>query len=74
MKLALTIAQIILGVMLTLAILFQPSEGQGLSSAIAAGGEHYHTRRGIERALFVFTIVGIVLFSVLSILSTFIQA
>ncbi|HKY74293.1 MAG TPA: preprotein translocase subunit SecG [Patescibacteria group bacterium] len=66
MKLVLLIAQIVLSLLLIGAILLQ-SQGGGISPVLGGGGEHYHTRRGIERVLFAFTIVGIVLFVLLSI-------
>lgn len=62
----LSIAQIILSILLTGAILLQ-AQGAGLGTTWGGGGETYHTRRGIEKIVFVFTIVGIGLFIILSI-------
>jgi len=64
------IAQIFVSVLLTGAILLQ-SQGQGLGAAWGGGGESYHTKRGVERALFTFTIIGIILF-VFLILASFV--
>lgn len=62
----LLIAQIVLSVLLTGAILLQ-AQGSGLGSTWGGGGETFHTKRGLERVLFYFTIIGIGLFIVLSI-------
>lgn len=66
MKIFLLVAQIVLSLMIVGAILLQ-AQGSGISPVLGGGGEHYHTRRGIEKVLFGFTIVGIVLFIVLSL-------
>lgn len=66
MKMFLLLAQIVLSLMIVGAILLQ-AQGSGISPVLGGGGEHYHTRRGIEKFLFGFTIVGIVLFVVLSV-------
>jgi len=62
---ALLIAQMTLAVMLTAAILLQ-AQGTGLGATWTGGGESYHTRRGLEKVLFVFTIVGTAIFAILS--------
>lgn len=69
MKQTLAIIQIILSIILVVFILMQ-AQGSGLSGAFGGGGENYHTRRGIEKIIFYATIVGVVLFSVVSILMT----
>ena len=66
MKMFLLVAQIVLSLMIVGAILLQ-AQGSGISPVLGGGGEHYHTRRGIEKVLFGFTIVGIVLFIILSL-------
>lgn len=66
MKVFLLVAQIVLSLLIVGAILLQ-AQGSGISPVLGGGGEHYHTRRGIEKVLFGFTIVGIVLFIVLSL-------
>jgi len=60
------VSQIIVCVLLTIAILLQ-AQGSGLGSTWAGGGETYHTRRGVEKVVFAFTIFGIVAFTLLSI-------
>jgi protein translocase SecG subunit len=62
----LSIAQIVLSFCLVAAILLQ-SQGAGLGSVWGKGGETYHTRRGVEKVVFVATIVGLVVFVALSI-------
>ncbi len=60
------VAQIVICVLLTMAILLQ-AQGSGLGSTWAGGGETYHTKRGVERVIFGFTIIGIIVFTLLSI-------
>ena len=62
----LLIVQIILSVLLIGAILLQ-AQGSGLGSTWGGGGETYHTKRGLEKILYYFTIVGIILFVVMSV-------
>jgi preprotein translocase subunit SecG len=66
MQQVLLIIQITLAVLLTVAILLQ-AQGSGLGTTWGGGGETYHTRRGLEKVLFYFTIIGIVLFALVSI-------
>ena len=66
MQTGILLFQIVLGVMLIGAILLQ-AQGSGLGSTWGGGGETYHTRRGLEKVLFYFTIIGIGLFVVSSI-------
>lgn len=54
--------QIALSLGIISAIILQP-QGTGLGNAWGGGGETYHTRRGIERILFIATIVLSVLFT-----------
>lgn len=70
METAINIVQIVISVGLILLILSQ-ARGTGLGSAF--GGDNssiYHTRRGIERTMFKFTIGGVLLFVILSIAAT----
>lgn len=62
----LTIIQIITGLLLIIFILLQ-QRGSGLSSVF--GGEHmfYHTKRGLEKFIFISTIVLAVLFIIVSL-------
>jgi len=64
----LNIAQIIAAVVLTVVILLQVSGG-GLGGIFGQPDSTYRSRRGMEKTLFQFTIVLVILFIVLSILS-----
>lgn len=61
MTLAIQILQVLLSVTLITLIMIQ-SEGSGLGGSLFGGGEVYHSKRGIERTLFIFTIVVAVFF------------
>jgi len=52
----LSIIQIVVSLLLVASILFQSREG-GLSSLFGGGGEVYRTKRGLERGIFIATIV-----------------
>ncbi len=58
---ALNIIQLILAILMIVAILMQ-NKGGGLSGIFGGGGNVYMTKRGIEKKLFVATIVLAVLF------------
>lgn len=58
--------QIAISIMLIAAVLLQ-AQGSGLGSTWGGGGESFHTRRGVEKLLFRFTIVLIVLFAIISV-------
>lgn len=73
MNVPLSIAQIILSILITAAILLQ-AQGSGLGTTWSGGGETYHTKRGLEKVLFVFTIIAIFLFAVLSLAHLILQA
>ncbi|OGO02268.1 MAG: preprotein translocase subunit SecG [Chloroflexi bacterium RBG_13_52_14] len=63
------IALIVIAVMLTVVVLAQV-RGGGMSGIFGGGGESaFRTRRGLERTLFRFTIVLIVVFIALCIVS-----
>jgi preprotein translocase subunit SecG len=67
---AINIAQIVVSIVLILLILAQNRSG-GLGSAFGGdSGSIYHTRRGIEKTLFNFTIVTMIIFLALSIAAT----
>lgn len=57
----LTIIQAIVSILLIISILFQ-SKGSGLGAVFGGGENIYQTKRGIEKFLFIFTIVFSVLF------------
>lgn len=62
------IAHIFVTVLLVSSVLLQAGESSFLSSSgLIAGGEHFHTRRGIEKVLFYSTFLWLALFLVLSI-------
>lgn len=70
MQTAIDIAQILVAVGVILIILSQ-SRGTGLGSAFGGdSGSIYHTRRGIEKTLFKFTIGAVIVFVALSIVAT----
>jgi len=62
----LQIVQIVIAILLMLAILLQ-SRGVGLSGVFGGGGNVFRTKRGIEKKLFVSTIVLSVLFFLISL-------
>jgi preprotein translocase subunit SecG len=68
MQFYLNIAQIILAVALIIAVLFQV-KGGGLGGIFGQPDTVYRTKRGMEKTLFQFTIVLIVLFVILSIIA-----
>ncbi len=68
MQTYLNIAQIIAAVVLTVVILLQV-RGGGLGGIFGQPDSTYRSRRGMEKTLFQFTIVLVILFIVLSILS-----
>lgn len=72
MSLYISIAQVVISIILIASILLQ-SRGTGLGGAFGGEGTVYRTRRGIERSLFVITIISAILFFALSLLSTFIK-
>jgi len=62
----LQIAQIVIAVLLMLAVLLQ-NRGVGLSGIFGGSGNIYRTKRGIEKKLFVLTIIFSVLFFLASL-------
>lgn len=68
MKTFLLGVDIFLSVFLTVSILLQ-ARGTGLGTTWSGGGETYHTRRGLEKILYYWTIVGIALFIIVSIVA-----
>lgn len=68
MKLFLQIAQIALSAVLVLVIMFQV-RGGGLGGIFGQADTVYRTRRGIERQLFQITIILVVLFIVVALVS-----
>jgi len=68
MQTYLNMAQIVLAVALILVVLFQV-RGGGLGGIFGQPGTVYRTRRGVERILFQLTIILIVVFLVISVLT-----
>ncbi len=68
MKTALNVIQIIISVALVTAIMFQV-RGGGLGGIFGQSDSVFRTKRGIEKYLFITTIVLIVVFVALSIVS-----
>ncbi len=73
MRNTLLIAQIIVSILLTAAILLQ-AQGSGLGTSWGGGGETYHTKRGVEKIVFILTIIGVVVFASLSIANLVIRS
>lgn len=61
------VAQLILAVLIIIAILLQAGQGAGFGSTWKGGGETYHTKRGLEKVLFYFTILAVGLFVLVAI-------
>ena len=68
MQTYINVAQIVLSISLILAILLQV-RGGGLGGIFGQADTVFRTRRGVERTLFQITIVLVVLFIIVSILS-----
>ena len=62
------IIQIIIAILLIAAILLQ-NRGVGLSGIFGGGGNVYRTKRGFEKTLFIITIVLVVSFFLISLIS-----
>ena len=72
MKIYLEIAQVIISILLIGAILLQ-GRGAGLSSIFGGEGAIFRTKRGIEKTIFVITIILAILFLGLGILNIIIS-
>jgi len=64
----LNVAQIVLSIALTLAILLQV-RGGGLGGIFGQPDTVFRTKRGVEKVLFQFTIIMVVLFIIVSIMT-----
>ena len=71
-KKLLTSAQLISAVLLVIFVLLQ-SKGTGLSSVFGGEGNIYRTRRGLEKGLFILTIIVVIIFATASFLNVIIQ-
>jgi len=67
----LNLIQIIISVLLIAAILLQ-SRGSGLSSVFGGGGEVFQTKRGVEKTIFIVTIVLAAIFLAFGVIRLFI--
>lgn len=67
------IAQIIFSFLLVIGILMQ-QRGGGLSPVFGGEGSVYRTRRGIERIIFIATIILAILFFLTAFLNIFLRA
>jgi protein translocase SecG subunit len=75
-KAALIVAQDVIAVMVILGILLQTPKATGLGGTIGGGGDAgggYRRRRGLESSLLRFSAVMIVLFVLVSIVSTYVK-
>ena len=70
MKNFLLVINIIASIVVVVLILIQ-GRGAGLGSAWGGGGEHFQTRRGIERFTLYLTVFFIVIFFAISIVNLF---
>jgi protein translocase SecG subunit len=74
-KTALSVAQVVIGVLAILGILLQTPKATGLGGTIGGGGDAgggYRRRRGLEASLLRFSAAMIVLFVVISVLATYV--
>lgn len=71
-RLILNIAQIIVSVLLVVVVLMQ-QRGTGLSATFGGEGNIYRTKRGIEKILFIMTIVLSILFFAIAIANILIK-
>lgn len=65
---ALFIAQIIISVLIIAAILLQ-QRGGGLSTVFGGSGQIYRTKRGLERGIFILTIILVILFIAIGVVN-----
>lgn len=65
--------QVILAILLMVAILLQ-QRGTTLGGAFGGEGNVYRSRRGLERTLFIFTIVAAILFAVFALVNLFLKS
>lgn len=72
MKSFLTIFQVIVSILLIITIVIQ-EKGVGLSATFGGGGEFYRSRRGLDRMLFIVTVVLSILFIGTSVAFIFVR-
>jgi preprotein translocase subunit SecG len=71
-RLILNIAQIVVSVLLVAAVLMQ-QRGTGLSATFGGEGNIYRTKRGVEKALFILTIVLAIVFFAIALANILIK-
>ncbi len=71
-RLILNIAQIVVSILLVGAVLMQ-QRGTGLSATFGGEGNIYRTKRGIEKALFIVTIVLAIIFFAIALANILIK-
>jgi protein translocase SecG subunit len=69
-QLTLAIAQIIIGILLIILVLLQ-QRGGGMGIFGGASSQFYGTRRGLEKTIFIFTVILGALFIISSVISLF---
>lgn len=72
MRSFLIIIQIVISILLIVTILAQ-EKGVGLSATFGGGGEFYKSKRGIDKLMFVFTIILSILFIGISVSFIFVR-
>lgn len=72
MRSFLIIFQIAVSILLVLSILLQ-EKGVGLSATFGGGGEFYRSKRGVDRVMFIATLVLSVLFILTSVAFIFVK-
>lgn len=73
MKQVIFIAQILVSLLLVAVILLQ-QRGAGLSSVFGGSGNMYRTKRGLEKGLFVLTIILVILFVAIGVTNLIISS
>ncbi len=72
MNQALLIAQMAISILIVVAVLLQ-NRGSGLSSVFGGGGAIYRTKRGLEKGLFILTIILVILFIAIGVANLALQ-
>lgn len=72
MRSFLVIFQIVISIILVLTILIQ-EKGVGLSATFGGGGEFYRSKRGVDRIMFILTIIFSALFIFSSVAFIFVR-
>lgn len=67
------IGQVIISVLLIAAILLQ-GRGVGLGAAFGGGGDFYRTKRGLEKTIFIVTVILAIFFLTLGVINILLTA